>query len=84
MGAKSQVNVNMEPRTEPTVRADQDEINRYYDMVEGETAIAMFLEDYKRLFPEEIKSFLLDLRLAVIEENDDDDDDDGKEQYGLL
>lgn len=67
------MNVNMEPRTEPTVREDQDEINRYYDMVEGEAAIGMFLEDYKRLFPEEIKSFLLDLRLAVTEEEDDDD-----------
>ena len=68
MGVKHPVNLYIEPATEPSVRADQDRINRYYDMVEGQIAIEMFLEEYKKLFPQEIKAFLLDLSLAVQDE----------------
>ena len=57
-----------EPATEPAARADQDRINRFYDMAEGQAAIEMFLEDYKKLFPQEIRAFLLDISLAVQDE----------------
>ena len=50
---------------EPPERADQERLNRLQDMREAETAIGLYLEDYTDLFPDEIKSFLNDLRMAV-------------------
>ena len=50
---------------EPPERADQERLNRLQDMREAETAIGLYLEDYKHLFSIEIKNFLLDLRIAV-------------------
>ena len=50
---------------EPPERADQERLNRLQDMREAETAIGLYLEDYADLFPQEIKSFLDDLRMAV-------------------
>lgn len=50
---------------EPPERADQERLNRLQDMWEAETAIGLYLEDYTDLFPQEIKSFLDDLRMAV-------------------
>lgn len=50
---------------EPPERADQDRLNKLQDMREAETAIGLYLEDYTDLFPQEIKSFLDDLRMAV-------------------
>ena len=50
---------------EPPERADQERLNRLQDMREAETAIGLYLEDYTDLFPQEIKSFLDDLRMAV-------------------
>lgn len=50
---------------EPPERADQDRLNKMQDMWEAETAIGLYLEDYTDLFPQEIKSFLDDLRMAV-------------------
>lgn len=50
---------------EPPERADQERLNRLQDMRETETAIGLYLEDYTDLFPQEIKSFLDDLRMAV-------------------
>lgn len=50
---------------EPPERADQERLNRMQDMREAETAIGLYLEDYTDLFPQEIKSFLDDLRMAV-------------------
>lgn len=49
----------------PPERADQNRINRCWEMQEAETAIGLFLEDYTDLFPNEIKNFLEDLRTAV-------------------
>ena len=71
------MNMDLDSATEPAVRVDQDKINRYYDMVEGQTAIEMFLADYKKLFPQEIRAFLLDLSLAVQDEAEEQD-----EKYG--
>ncbi|WNX85222.1 hypothetical protein RWV98_02805 [Agathobaculum sp. NTUH-O15-33] len=68
------MNMYLEPATEPAVRVDQDKINRYYDMVEGQTAIEMFLADYKKLFPQEIDAFLFDLSLAVQDETEEQDE----------
>ena len=50
---------------EPPEREDQERLNRLQDMREAETAIGLYLEDYKHLFSIEIKNFLLDLRIAV-------------------
>lgn len=50
---------------EPPERADQERLNRLQDMREAETAIGLYLEDYTDLFPQEIKSFLDDLGMAV-------------------
>lgn len=50
---------------EPLERADQNRLNKLQDMREAETAIGLYLEDYKHLFSIEIKNFLLDLRIAV-------------------
>lgn len=52
-------------RLEPIERADQERLNRLQDMREAETAIGLYLEDYTDLFPDEIKNFLDDLRMAV-------------------
>lgn len=46
---------------EPPEREDQERLNRLQDMREAETAIGLYLEDYKHLFSSEIKDFLLDL-----------------------
>lgn len=50
---------------EPPERADQNRLNKLQDMREAETAIGLYLEDYTDLFPQEIESFLDDLRMAV-------------------
>lgn len=57
---------------EPPERADQSRINRLYDMREAEIAIGLYLEDYTDLFPQEIKSFLDDLRMAVYDEEEEE------------
>lgn len=57
---------------EPTERADQERLNRLQDMWEAETAIGLYLEDYKHLFSSEIKDFLLDLRIAVQDYEEDE------------
>lgn len=50
---------------EPPERKDQAAINRYSEMLEAEQNISVFLEEYKGLFRDEIKVFLIDLRIAV-------------------
>lgn len=57
---------------EPPERKDQERINRLYDMREAETAIGLWLEDYTHLFPQEIKNFLIDLRMAVHDEEEEE------------
>lgn len=57
---------------EPTERTDQERLNRLQDMREAETAIGLYLEDYKHLFSSEIKDFLLDLRIAVHDYEEDE------------
>lgn len=59
---------------EPTERADQERLNRLQDMWEAETAIGLYLEDYTDLFPQEIKSFLDDLRMAVYDFEQEDEE----------
>lgn len=58
---------------EPPERADQDRMNRLQDLREAETAIELYLEDYKHLFSSEIKNFLLDLRIAVQDYEQEDE-----------
>ena len=59
---------------EPPERADQERLNRLQDMREAETAIWLYLEDYTDLFPQEIKSFLDDLRMAVYDFEQEDEE----------
>lgn len=53
---------------EPKKRKDQNKINYMHDLSEAETEIGAFLEEYKKLFPEEIRNFLIDLRIRVSDE----------------
>ena len=66
--------INPELRTEPEDNPEQEKINQIWEMHEAETAIESFLEDYKHLFPNEIRSFLVDIRMAVSDMEDDNDD----------
>ena len=59
---------------EPPERADQERLNRMQDMREAETAIGLYLDDYTDLFPQEIKSFLDDLRMAVYDFEQEDEE----------
>lgn len=59
---------------EPPERADQNRLNKLQDMREAETAIGLYLEDYADLFPQEIKSFLDDLRMAVYDFEQEDEE----------
>lgn len=59
---------------EPPERADQERLNRLQDMREAETDIGLYLEDYTDLFPQEIKSFLDDLRMAVYDFEQEDEE----------
>lgn len=61
-----------EPMTEPPERKDQARINYLHDMQDAEFEIGAFLEEYKKLFPEEIRNFLIDLRIRVSDEMEDD------------
>ena len=65
----------IEPRIEPQERKDQGRINYLHDMQDAEFEIGAFLEEYKRLFPEEIRNFFIDIRIRVSDEMED-------EQYG--
>ena len=58
----------IEPPIEPPERKDQARINYLHDMQDAEFEIGAFLEEYKKLFPEEIKNFLIDLRIRVSDE----------------
>lgn len=59
---------------EPPERADQARLNKMQDMREAETAIGLYLEDYTDLFPQEIESFLDDLRMAVYDFEQEDEE----------
>lgn len=59
---------------EPPERADQERLNRLQDMREAETAIGLYLQDYTNLFPQEIESFLDDLRMAVYDFEQEDEE----------
>lgn len=59
---------------DPPERADQERLNRLQDMREAETAIGLYLEDYTDLFPQEIESFLDDLRMAVYDFEQEDEE----------
>lgn len=55
----------LERRLEPPERKDQNKINHLHEMAEAEIEISASLEEYKTLFSQEIKSFLIDLHIAV-------------------
>lgn len=57
-----------ERRLEPMERKDQNRINYLRDLSDAEFEIKSFLDDYKTLFPEEIKSFLIDICFRVQDE----------------
>ena len=57
-----------ERRLEPMERKDQNRINYLRDLSDAEFEIKSFLDDYKTLFPEEIKSLLIDIRFRVQDE----------------
>lgn len=59
---------------EPPERADQERLNKLQDMREAETDIGLYLEDYTDLFPDEIESFLDDLRMAVYDFEQEDEE----------
>ena len=56
---------------EPPERKDQNRINYLRDLEDAEMEIGAFLEEYKPLFPDEIKNFLLDIRIAVQDAQED-------------
>lgn len=56
---------------EPPERKDQNRINYMHDLEDAEMEIGAFLEEYKPLFPDEIKNFLLDIRIAVQDAQED-------------
>ena len=64
--------INPELRTEPEENPEQEKINQIWEMHEAETAIEAFLEDYKHLFPNEIRNFMVDIRMAVSDMEADD------------
>ena len=66
--------INPDLRTEPEENPEQEKINQIWEMHEAETAIEAFLEDYKHLFPNEIRNFMVDIRMAVSDMEADDDD----------
>lgn len=59
---------------EPPEREDQNRLNKLQDMRDAETAIGLYLEDYTDLFPQEIESFLDDLRMAVYDFEQEDEE----------
>ena len=59
---------------EPPERADQERLNKLQDMWEAETAIGLYLEDYTDLFPQEIESFLDDLRMLIYDYEQEDEE----------
>ena len=67
--------INPTPRTEPEENPEQEKINQIWEMHEAETAIGSFLEDYKHLFPNEIRDFMVDIIMAVSDMEAEDDDD---------
>ena len=58
----------IEPRIEPQELKDQARINYLHDLEDAEFEIGAFLEEYKKLFPDEIKNFLIALRIRVSDE----------------
>ena len=59
---------------EPPERADQERLNRLQDMREAETAIGLYLEDYKDLFSQEIENFLDDLKMSAYDYEQEDEE----------
>ena len=64
--------INPELRTEPEENPEQEKINRIWEMHEAEMAIGAFLEEYKHLFPNEIRDFLINIKMAVSDMEADD------------
>ena len=58
---------------EPPEREDQDRINYLADLADAELRINAFLEEFMDLFPDEIKSFLMDVKVRVNNEMENDD-----------
>ena len=61
----------LERRLEPEEKKGQSRINYLRDLEDAETEIGARLEEYKNLFPEEIKNFLFDIHFKVLAEMED-------------
>lgn len=62
--------LNIEPPLEPPEQDEPDE--KLLEMQDAEIDIGLYLEDYTDLFPQEIKNFLEDLRMAVHDEEEEE------------
>lgn len=60
------------PLTSPE-RKDQIRINYLADLADAELRINAFLEEFIDLFPDEIKSFLMNVKIRVSSEMENDD-----------
>lgn len=58
----------IEPPIDPPERKDQARINYLHDLQDAEFEIGAFLEEYKKIFPVEIRNFLIALRIRVSDE----------------
>lgn len=61
----------LERRLEPQEGKNKSRINYLHDLEDAEIEIGARLEEYKNLFPDEIKSFLLDIHFKVLDEMED-------------
>ena len=52
----------------PPEHKGQSRINYLHDLQDAEFEIGAFLEEYKKLFPDEIRNFLIALRIRVSDE----------------
>lgn len=62
-----------DPPLTPPEHKGQDRINYLADLTDAELRINAFLEEFMELFPAEIKSFLIDVKVRVNNEMENDD-----------
>lgn len=62
-----------DPPLTPPERKDQIRINYLADLADAELRINAFLEEFIDLFPDEIKSFLMNVKIRVSSEMENDD-----------
>lgn len=62
-----------DPPLTPPEHNDQSRINYLADLADAELRINAFLEEFIDLFPDEIKSFLINVKIRVSSEMENDD-----------